>query len=123
MPMRVVLTGDTMARHPTAGGHWSVRLQYLLGLQALNVDFLWLELYRPTGHPAKDAANVQTFLSRFRRWGIGRNIAVAIVDRDAPPRCLQLGCRSRDGCPVGRASRFPEEQVRFHLAAFLRPRV
>jgi len=40
----------------------------------------------------------------------------------ADPRCLDLGCRSRDGCPVGRPSRFGDEQVRFHLAAFLRER-
>jgi hypothetical protein len=38
------------------------------------------------------------------------------------PRCLELGCRSRDGCPVGRPSRFGDDQVRFHLAAFLRAR-
>ncbi len=36
--------------------------------------------------------------------------------------CMELGCRSRDGCPVGRASRFPPEQLRFHMAAFLRSR-
>jgi hypothetical protein len=36
--------------------------------------------------------------------------------------CLELGCRSRDGCPVGRDSRFPAEQVAFHMQAFLRSR-
>jgi hypothetical protein len=40
----------------------------------------------------------------------------------ASPDCLQVGCRSRDGCPVGRASRFPDEQIAFHQRAFLRSR-
>ena len=38
------------------------------------------------------------------------------------PHCMQIGCRSRDGCPVGRASRFPAAQVAFHMDAFLRSR-
>jgi hypothetical protein len=38
------------------------------------------------------------------------------------PDCMALGCRSRDGCPVGRDSRFGAEQVRFHQQAFLRSR-
>ena len=36
----------------------------------------------------------------------------------AEERCIAGGCRSRDACPVGRASRFPDAQVRFHMAAF-----
>jgi hypothetical protein len=41
---------------------------------------------------------------------------------DRAPHCMELGCRSRDGCPVGVEHRFPAEQVRFHLAAFLQSR-
>jgi len=41
---------------------------------------------------------------------------------DTDPRCMELGCRSRDGCPIGRPSRFGDAQVRFHMAAFLRAR-
>ncbi len=36
------------------------------------------------------------------------------------PRCLERGCASRDGCPVGRASRFPAAQIAFHQRAFER---
>ena len=32
--------------------------------------------------------------------------------------CLERGCRARDACPVGVASRYPEAQVRFHMRAF-----
>jgi hypothetical protein len=87
--IRVVLCGDTMALHPTTGGHWSVWLQYLLGLRGLGVDFVWLELYRPKGRPAQDRENVRTFLSRFQRWGFRRNVALAIVDRGRPARSLR----------------------------------
>ncbi len=38
------------------------------------------------------------------------------------PHCMEVGCRSRDGCPVGRDSRFPAQQVAFHMQAFLRSR-
>ena len=38
---------------------------------------------------------------------------------DVAPHCMEVGCRSRDGCPVGRDSRSPDEQVAFHQRAFL----
>jgi hypothetical protein len=41
---------------------------------------------------------------------------------DVAPRCMEIGCRSRDGCPVGREHRFGADQVRFHMGAFLRAR-
>jgi ferredoxin-like protein FixX len=41
---------------------------------------------------------------------------------DAEPRCLSLGCRARAACPVGVASRYGDEQVRFHMRAFARAR-
>ncbi len=34
------------------------------------------------------------------------------------PDCMREGCRARDACPVGRAFRYPDAQVRFHMAAF-----
>ncbi len=38
------------------------------------------------------------------------------------PHCADLGCRARDACPVAREMRYPEPQVRFHMAAFVRSR-
>jgi ferredoxin len=38
------------------------------------------------------------------------------------PHCADLGCRARDACPVARDMRYPDEQVRFHMAAFVRSR-
>jgi len=34
--------------------------------------------------------------------------------------CLSGGCRARDACPVGAAYRYPDPQIRFHMAAFNR---
>ncbi|MGD1877090.1 MAG: ferredoxin [Kiloniellaceae bacterium] len=36
--------------------------------------------------------------------------------------CLELGCRARRACPVGRAYHYPPAQARFHMAAFLAAR-
>lgn len=41
---------------------------------------------------------------------------------DVTPRCRQLGCRARDACPIGRASRYGEAQIAFHMRAFARSR-
>ena len=34
--------------------------------------------------------------------------------------CMEGGCRAREACPVGRASRYDDEQVRFHMDAYRR---
>jgi len=38
------------------------------------------------------------------------------------PHCADLGCRARDACPVARDRRYPDEQVKFHMAAFVESR-
>jgi hypothetical protein len=32
--------------------------------------------------------------------------------------CPTRGCRARDACPIGRELRYPDGQIRFHMAAF-----
>jgi len=34
--------------------------------------------------------------------------------------CGEAGCHARNACPVGREWRYPEAQIRFHMAAFAR---
>jgi hypothetical protein len=36
----------------------------------------------------------------------------------AASSCLSVGCHARNACPIGRAWRYPEAQIRFHMAAF-----
>lgn len=42
---------------------------------------------------------------------------------DQAPRCMTLGCRARDACPVAPEKRYRDEQIRFHMEAFLRSRI
>lgn len=41
-----------------------------------------------------------------------------IATRDAD--CNDFGCHARDACPVGGEWRYPDAQIRFHMAAFAR---
>ena len=40
----------------------------------------------------------------------------------AKPDCADQGCRARDACPVAPDKRYPPEQVRFHMQAFVKSR-
>jgi hypothetical protein len=42
------------------------------------------------------------------------------IDSVAGQDCMDLGCRARRACPVGRAYRYQPAQARFHMTAFLR---
>ena len=44
------------------------------------------------------------------------------ISAPAGAMCMEEGCRARDACPVGRAYRYPPEQIRFHMKAFRRAR-
>jgi hypothetical protein len=37
--------------------------------------------------------------------------------------CMEHACRARRACPVGAASRYADDQARFHMTAFLRGRI
>lgn len=38
------------------------------------------------------------------------------------PDCADLGCRARDACPVAPEQRYPQAQIAFHMAAFVKSR-
>jgi hypothetical protein len=38
----------------------------------------------------------------------------------AASNCCEVGCHARNACPIGRDWRYPEAQIRFHMAAFAR---
>jgi hypothetical protein len=42
------------------------------------------------------------------------------ADGAATADCHTIGCHARNACPVGRQWRYPEAQIRFHMAAFAR---
>lgn len=80
--LRIVLANGSLAKYPQGGGHWSVLLQYLFGLDALGHEVFWLEFLPRTGDPARDRRLVKIFLNRFRRYGFAGRCAVLLVDAD-----------------------------------------
>lgn len=44
------------------------------------------------------------------------------ISTDAGQDCMDLGCRARRACPVGRRYAYEPRQARFHMDAFLRAR-
>jgi hypothetical protein len=68
--MRIVLGNSSLARYPRGGGHWTVRLQYLLGLRDLGHDVVLLELLLASGEPARDEQRIETFFRRLGSYGL-----------------------------------------------------
>ena len=77
--LRIVLANGSLAKYPKGGGHWSVFLQYLLGLDALGHDVFWLELLKTTGDKARDQKLIRIFFARFHRYGFGSRCALLLV--------------------------------------------
>jgi hypothetical protein len=54
----------------------------------------------------------------FSESGYAVGACSSHLESGISPNCLNLGCRARDACPVGRQYRYGAEQIRFHMAAF-----
>ena len=74
---------------------------------------------RPCDHcldrPCLDACPVSAFSSAVY------DVAACVghIAGSAGADCLDLGCRARRACPVGRKVQYAPAQARFHMAAFL----
>jgi hypothetical protein len=79
--LRIVLAGGFLACYPEGGGHWTVFLQYLLGLRALGHDAWWLELLDASGDPARDARRIATFFTRLGEFGLAERGIVLLVPK------------------------------------------
>lgn len=79
--LRIVL-GDRTLRYLKGGGHWAVRLQYLLGLRDIGCDVSLLEVWPSSGSPSKDAHHVDRFLARLREYGLHRKATVLVFDEE-----------------------------------------
>lgn len=80
--LRIVLANGSLAKYPQGGGHWSVFLQYLFGLDALGHDPFWLELLTTSGDRTRDQKLIRTFLARFRHYGFGSRCALLLMDTE-----------------------------------------
>ena len=88
--LRIVLANGSLAKYPQGGGHWSVFLQYLSGLNALGHDVFWLELFKTTGDNSRDQKLIRTFLTRFLHYGFGTRCALLLVHTDYADATLDM---------------------------------
>jgi hypothetical protein len=58
------------AKYREGGGNFSVPLQWMLGLQRLKLDAIWLELLPATNHVAEDEARIKNFQNQLRALGL-----------------------------------------------------
>jgi hypothetical protein len=82
MPKTVVLCAYNVANFPNGGGHLWVYMQYVFGLKRLGCDVYWLECFRRSGDPQRDAAAIESFFSRLESLGMAGHV---ILRADAGP--------------------------------------
>jgi hypothetical protein len=58
------------AKYREGGGNFSVPLQWMLGLQRLKLDAIWLELLPATDHPDADQGRIDNFQRQLRAHGL-----------------------------------------------------
>jgi len=58
-------------------------------------------------------------VAAFSTQGFDDAACTAHVSSPTGVDCLERGCLARRACPVGRGSRYPDAQQRFHMKAFL----
>jgi hypothetical protein len=58
------------AKYREGGGNFSVPLQWMLGLQRLKLDAIWLELLPATDDLAEDQARIRNFQTQLRAHGL-----------------------------------------------------
>jgi hypothetical protein len=80
-PLRIAIGDSSLVRYPQGGGHWTVYLQYLLGLRALGHEVTLLELVWSTGEEREDQVRIARFIERLARYGLGDRAAVLLFPK------------------------------------------
>ena len=68
--MTIFLGCGFAAKYREGGGNFSVPLQWILGLQRLKLDAIWLELLPATDDPEADQARIDNFQRQLRAHGL-----------------------------------------------------
>ena len=68
--MTIFLGCGFAAKYREGGGNFSVPLQWMLGLQRLKLDAIWLELLPATDDPEADQARIDNFQRQLRVHGL-----------------------------------------------------
>jgi hypothetical protein len=88
--LRVVLGNGSLARYPQGGGHWIIRIQYLLGMRALGHDPVLLELFWSTGNRDRDESLIASFFDRLEKYGLKECGALLFWPQGATEQSLEL---------------------------------
>ena len=70
----VVISPCNVVNFSEAGGHFWVYMQYARALRQLGCDVYWLESFRSSGHPDRDAEVLAPFFERMERYGFGGKV-------------------------------------------------
>ena len=70
LQMTIFLGCGFAAKYREGGGNFSVPLQWMLGLQRLKLDAIWLELLPATNDAAEDEARIRNFQTQLRAHGL-----------------------------------------------------
>ena len=68
--MTIFLGCGFAAKYREGGGNFSVPLQWMLGLERLKLDAIWLELLPATDDPEADQARIDNFQRQLRAHGL-----------------------------------------------------
>ncbi len=68
--MTIFLGCGFAAKYREGGGNFSVPLQWMLGLQRLKLDAIWLELLPATNDAQPDEARIRNFQNQLRAHGL-----------------------------------------------------
>ena len=117
--IRIVLAGGFLACYLEGGGHWTVFLQYLLGLRTIGHDAWWLELLEMSGDPARDRRRIEGFFSRLAEYGLADRCALALVPKGMPPALPSVEVYGLDRSALGELARSAD--LLWNFAGGLRP--
>lgn len=85
---RIVLGNSSLASYLQGGGHWMVRLQYLLGLRDLHQDVFLLEILRSSGDTSLDQERITAFFKRLECYDLNKQCALLLFPQDCPEQNL-----------------------------------
>ncbi len=98
--MTVFLGCGFAAKYREGGGNFSVPLQWMLGLQRLKLDAIWLELLPGTDDPEADRARIENFQRQMRAHGLAGRYCLLYQKQAAttheldPIRCIGMSKRA-----------------------------
>ncbi|MGB7442277.1 MAG: hypothetical protein WA919_14515 [Coleofasciculaceae cyanobacterium] len=80
--LRIVIGNQTLAKYLQGGGHWIIRIQYLLGLRALKHDVVLLELLWSSGNHQQDEQRISQFFQQLAEYGLAECCVLLLFPKE-----------------------------------------